>query len=261
MFDAVKDFRENILLIKKDKTAGILTIGVYDENPQRSKEIVDFLISELNKINIELNVLSARNNRIYIEERYRLVKEQLTKFEDSLENYQNENGIAPDMKVEVVSKLEVELQAEIKSEEIKLELLKKILSPNESEVITQTTKLNALKEQLREIQNSNHKEFDLGLKGAPKVVLDYYRIKREVEIQNKILVTLIPMLEQAKIEENRDTPTILVVDNPFVPDKKSKPKRIILIFIICVVSFSTSYLYFFVKEKYKGFKSIDSNRS
>jgi len=258
MFDAVKDFRENILLIKKDKTAGILSIGIFDEEPQRAKEIADYMISELNKINIELNVQNARNNRVFIEERYRIVKEALTVYEDSLERFQNENGISPDLKVQAVSKIEIELQAEIKSEEVKLELLRKILSPEESEIVSQHAKIEALKKQLLEIQNSNQSENDLGLKGAPKVIIDFYRLKREVEIQNKILVTLIPMLEQAKIEENRDTPTILVVDSPFIPDKKSKPKRMIMIFLMFASCFIISYSYYFVKEKFKGIKNFDN---
>ncbi|MBK8382695.1 MAG: hypothetical protein IPL16_12560 [Ignavibacteria bacterium] len=48
----------------------------------------------------------------------------------------------------------------------------------------------------------------------------FLRLKRDVEIQNKILTTIIPILEQAKIEEKRETPTVIILDPPNVPDKK-----------------------------------------
>lgn len=45
------------------------------------------------------------------------------------------------------------------------------------------------------------------------------------------------MLEQSKIEENRETPTVLILDSPNVPDKKSKPKRLIIIVLSTAVVF------------------------
>ena len=34
--DAVKHFRENIMLVSKDKVAATMEIGVYDKNPRQS---------------------------------------------------------------------------------------------------------------------------------------------------------------------------------------------------------------------------------
>lgn len=144
MFDAIKYFRENIITINKDKVAGTLSIGIYDIDPSRAKEIVDFLIYQLNK-NIELSVQNARNNRKFIEERYEIVKNDLKTAEDSLQIYQDKFGVAPDIQIQVAAKGSLELEAQIKSEEIKLELLSKIISSDQSEVKAQQEKINALK--------------------------------------------------------------------------------------------------------------------
>jgi len=80
--------------------------------------------------------------------------------------------------------------------------------------------------------------------------MNYLRLKRNVEIQNKILITLLPILEQSKISENRLTPTILTIDSPQVADRKSKPKRLTAVLIFSILSFILSYLYYFVKSRF-----------
>ncbi len=254
MQDAVKSFKENKMLIVKDKIAGTMNISVYDEDPVQSKDIVDFLVYELNKINTELNKQNAKNQREFIEERYLLAKDDLKKAEDSLRIYQDIYGFSPELQLRTSSALELELEAQIKSEEIRLELLKKIISPSQSEVKMSEDKLSALKNELNNIQNSPDNSFKLNLKGKPELVLNFYRLQREVETQNRILSILLPMYESSKIEEKREIPSILVLDNPLVPEKKSKPKRLTTIAIVILLSsvFTTGFI--ILRNKWRIFR-------
>ena len=231
MQDALKNFRDNVLDIKKDKIAGMMEIGIFDVDPKRAQEISDFLIFQLNKINTEMNIQNAKSSREFIESRYNLTVGDLKKAEDSLKNYQDIYGLAPDIQVKAIIQSEVQLEVDIKAEEVKLELLKKILSSDQSEVKQQEAKISSLKNQLSDIQNSTDLNNNLRLKGTPDIVLNSIRLQRNVEIQNKILATLLPLLEQSKIEEKRETPSVIVLDNPNIPDHKVKPKRMTLIII------------------------------
>lgn len=74
MEDALKDFRENKLLLKQEKLAGTLYVGVYDKDKVLAKEMVEFLLEQLDKINIEMNVLNAKNNREFIEKDISLLR-------------------------------------------------------------------------------------------------------------------------------------------------------------------------------------------
>lgn len=249
MQDAVKDFRENVMEIKKDKVAGTLEIGIYDKNPQKAKEMSEFLIFQLNKINSELNIQNAKNNREFIEKRYDQARIDLKRTEDTLEYFQNIYGISPDYQVQASLKANIELESEIKSEEIKLELLSKILSPDQPEIQTQMEKIKVLKEQLNTLETSPFEESNLNMKGSPRIVLNFLRLKRDLEIQNKILTTLIPILEQSKIQEKKDTPSVLVIDNPALPEKKTKPKRVINILFFTFLFFLLSSSYFISKNR------------
>jgi tyrosine-protein kinase Etk/Wzc len=252
--DAIKNFRTEVLEIKKDKMAGTLEIGILDKDPQRAKEMAEFMITQLNKINIDLNVQNAKNNRVYIEERYNISRVNLKKAEDSLKSYQDIYGIAPELQTKAVTEAEIKLEADVKTEEVKLDLLKKILNPDQSEVKMQEEKISAMKKQYEEIKNSNDPSSTLRLKGKPDIIVGYLRRVREVEIQNKIMLFLLPLYEQAKIEENKQMPSVLILDQPFVPEKKAKPKRINIVLISIFFALFSSYSFFVVKEKWNLYK-------
>lgn len=250
MDDAIKFFRNELLDIKIDKLAGTMSIGVFDKSPVKAKEMNDFLIFKLNEINIEMNTLDAKNNREFIEQRYELIKKNVALVEDSLTMYQNEYGVSPELQIKALSQSLYELEFEIKSEEIKLDILKKILSPSESEVKLQEEKIAAIKEQLNQLKTTNIAENELGLKGAPSVAMNYLRLVRNVEIQNKLITFIVPILEKSKIDENKTTPTIMVLDPPNIPDKKAKPKRSYIVIGFTLFAFLLTTSYYLLKGKW-----------
>ncbi|MDD5363149.1 MAG: Wzz/FepE/Etk N-terminal domain-containing protein [Ignavibacteria bacterium] len=232
----LKEFRDKILDVTKDTKAGTMEIGVFDTSPERAREIAIFLIEQLNKINTELNVQNARNNREFIEGRYNIIKEELKQAEDSLRCYQDVYGMSPDIVAKSVVQTQVQIEAEIKSEEVKLDILKKILSDNQSEIKLQEEKIASLKKELENIRFSDDNNI-LNLKNTPVKVLNYLRLARNVEIKNKLLVYILPLFEQARIEEKKDMPSVLVLDQPEIPEMKKKPKRVIIIGLSLLISF------------------------
>jgi tyrosine-protein kinase Etk/Wzc len=251
MQDAIKYFREEVLDIKKDKTAGTMEISVFDKNQNRAKEICDFLIYQLNKINMEMNAQNAKTNKEFIETRYNIIKNDLRNAEDSLKIYQDIYGVAPDLQIKAAAQSEFALETELKSEEIKLELLNKILSPDQAELRIQQDKIDAIKKQIFNMKNSlNENDYILNLKGSPNILMNFLRLTRNIEIQTKLLTFILPIFEQAKIEEKRDTPSVIVLDQPFIPEVKSKPKRVITILIALFISFFITYFSILIYERF-----------
>lgn len=238
MQNMLKDMRDRVVEISKDNKSGTMEIGVYDTSPERARDIAVFLVEQLNKINTELNVLNAKNNREFIESRYNGIKEELKMAEDSLKIYQDLYGMAPDIVAKSVVQTAVQMEAEIKSEEVKLDILKKVLSPDQSEVKLQEEKISALRNELQKVRTSEDENNYLNLKNTPGKVLNYLRLTRNVEIKNKLLVYILPMFEQAKIEEKKEMPSVLVLDQPDLPELKKKPKRLTLVALSMIASFA-----------------------
>jgi uncharacterized protein involved in exopolysaccharide biosynthesis len=60
---------------------------------------------------------------------------------------------------------------------------------------------------------------------SPLLVLREAQLRRDYELKQQNLVTLITNLEQARIDEVRDTPVLTILDPPILPAKKSGPMR------------------------------------
>jgi tyrosine-protein kinase Etk/Wzc len=248
MEEAIKEFREEKLEIKQERLAGVMYISVYDKDKFLAKEMVDFLLEQLDKINIELNVTNARNNREFIESRYFQAKQDLQNAEDSLKSFQLIYGIAPDLQTKAAAQSLFALEAELKAEEVKLDVIKKILSPDQPEVKTQEAKVNSLRDKIVKINTSTDLSEFLRLGNSPQIVMNFLRLQRDVEIHTKILTFLLPLYEQAKIEEKRETPTILILDKPVVADKKTKPKRLTMVIVWTFAGFILVNIIFVFKE-------------
>jgi len=66
---------------------------------------------------------------------------------------------------------------------------------------------------------------------SPELVLEYQRLQREVSRQESLLTTLLQMVEQARLDEVRDTPTVSLVERPRVPawpDRSRDPFLVVL---------------------------------
>lgn len=260
MEDAVKDFRDNRMEVSIEKLPGIMSIGVYDKDPIIAKEMVEFLLVELNKINIEMSVLEARNNREFIEQRYFQSKKDLAGAEDTLKSFQLVYGIAPDMQIKASAQSVFTLEAELKSEEVKLDVVKKLLSVEQPEVKLQEAKVNSLRDKISNIQSSTDLNDFLRLGNSPQIALSFLRLQRDLEIQTKILTFLLPLYEQAKIEEKRETPTVLVLDKPYVAERKKKPKRLTMVIIWTIVGFVSLNIIYLAKSRIGIYKELISSR-
>ncbi len=239
MEDAVKYVQKEKLEIDIDKSSGLLSIGVYDKDPVLAKEMVEFLIDEMNKINIELTVQNAKNNREFIEKRYLQAKGDLARSEDSLKSFQLIYGIAPDLQIKAAVQSVFTLEAELKAEEVKLDVIRKILSADQPEVKIQEAKVNSLRSKIAGINTSTDLNEFLRLGNSPQIAMQFLRLQRDIEIQTKILTFILPIYEQAKIDEKKETPTIIILDKPYVAERKTKPKRLTMV----VISFFITLLF------------------
>src|SRR5207253_2564140 len=66
---------------------------------------------------------------------------------------------------------------------------------------------------------------------SPQLVFEEGRLRRQLDIHQEVYLTLRREYETARIEEVNDTPVITVIDVAVPPQKKSKPKRSLLVLL------------------------------
>jgi uncharacterized protein involved in exopolysaccharide biosynthesis len=87
-------------------------------------------------------------------------------------------------------------------------------------------------------------------KDVPELGLQYLRLYRDYEIQNKLLEFILPLYEQAKIEEQRDVPVVQVLDRAVPPEKKARPFRTLIVVSVFASALTLFVVLSFINESF-----------
>jgi uncharacterized protein involved in exopolysaccharide biosynthesis len=236
------------------ESEGNLTITVYDKDPQRAADMANFFVEMLNKTNSELQALNARGNRQFIEERHKKNMVDLAAAEDSLRVFQKRYGIiAMPEQTEASIKAAAEITAQLALKEVHVGVLRRTQSTDNPAVVAGQIEIDELRNKLSQMGSSGAgigKEMKVFVpfNKVPDLGMEYLRRYRDVEIQYKILQFITPLYEQAKVEERRQTPSVIVLDKAGPAERKAKPKVSLYGLIALVSSLLVSILYVFFKE-------------
>ena len=233
-------------VIQKDLESGILYIGVYNKNPETAAAMTNYYVSELNKVFTSLNSQAARNSRENLESRYKDAVNKLTVYEDSLKNFEINKGVYNiKSQTEAAVQATASLKSAIMLKEIQYDIQKSISGENSPQIGMLKSEIDQLNKRYEDmISGPDNVKSDIFIpfQKTPQLGMTYIRLFRNVEIYNELLKVLIPLVENAKIQEQRETPSLVVLDKGIVPKKKSRPKRTTIVLIGFVLSFSLGFL-------------------
>ena len=249
MEETIKTLHENVLVEINDE--GTITLEAkaktksfsFGDEDNETKEIArnmaNFFIEQLDNVNRRLKLEKARNTRTFIEKRYNQNLDDIRKAEEEFKDFQEQHGAValPEQTAAMITAA-AELKAQTILKEVEVGVLRKFVSSTHPNYIKAQTEVNELNGKLKEFKSSQKNETGkknesvnlfLPLDDVPEIGLHYMRLFREVKLQEKLLEFLLPQYEQAKIQEMRDTPTVQVLDPAVKPEKKSKPKRMLIV--------------------------------
>ncbi len=221
-----------------------------------SANISNAYAEALDKINREKLSSKAKKARIYIEDQLIQIKTQLDTSENALMEFQKKNKA---ISLPEQMKAGIEAAASIKSEmistEINLGLLSKNLNENNPSIISLRSKHQQLKEQLQKLESLNQ-DILLSFADAPGLAARLSSLFRDVKIYNEVYLMLQQQYFKEKIQENRDLPTVEILDAAIPPEKASSPRIIFSTFLAAIFIFLSSLLIsvFQTKEMFKYLK-------
>jgi uncharacterized protein involved in exopolysaccharide biosynthesis len=248
---------------KKD---GIIAVSVEDEDPARAAAIANAYVEELKKLNVRLNLGSAGRERVFLEERLALVKTDLAQAEESLRDFQEVNkAFKLDAQASAVIEGIARLKGEIAGKEVELGVLKTSQTEQNPQVQALRQTISQLKGQLRKLEDSSEgkkvsSDSFIATADVPEIGLQYARLMRDYKVQETIFELLTRQYEVAKINEAKNTSTLQVLDEAMVPDKKSKPKRSLIVLMATFAVGFMAVLWAFVREFGKNMNEEDRRR-
>jgi capsule polysaccharide export protein KpsE/RkpR len=260
----MKELLSNVEFHEGD--GGILEVSVYDRDPLRATDMANYFLEVLNEINSGLHSQNAKGNRVFIEQRYRQCLEDVRKAEDSLHAFQVKNGVvALPEQLEATIKAGTEIYGKIAAKEIELDVMRRTLSDSHPLVVEAEIQLGALRGKLSDFNTGKGIRPDemkilVPLGKASGLGLEYYRLYRDTEIQNRIFEFITPLFEQAKVEEQRSTPSVVVLDRATLPERKAKPRVAIFALIGAVASLLAAVIVVLTGEGIRRLRSLDPAR-
>ena len=192
-----------------------------------ASNIVNNLVSGIDKRYISISVKSAKEKREFLELRFETNIQTVEGIENQFEKFMIDNNI---ISIENQAAVVVELIASLLKEktilEIKLsEIEKNTTQYQYSSIIRSIESIDRKIEELEISQNIDNSKLILAYDDIPVLSKDYEMFTRELEIHGELIKYLAIQLEEAKLNEKKQTPTLQIIDSATPPLKRFLPRR------------------------------------
>jgi len=237
----IKELDGNVAF--EEETDENITIEVYDKDPVRAADMANYFVQLLNEGSIRLGTQEAKSNREFIEQRLTEVNKNLYETEEAMRKFQERSGLILTPEQTTGIDAVATLYALKAKKEIEVAILEHSATPDNPILRQDKLELAELEKKLLTI---------------PKAGITSIRLYRDMIIQQKILEFLVPIYEQAKIDERKDVPVLLILDKAVPAERKSKPKRVLIIAFSSFFALTFSILLVFLLQ---GIKKLDKDTS
>lgn len=231
--------------ISEDRKSGIVTIRVLDHSPERARDIARAYVVELDRLVVELNTSAAHRERVFLEDRLKTVKQDLDASAKDFSKFASDNT-AIDIKEQGKAMVEAAatLQGHLIAAQSELEGLRQIYTDNNIRVRAVRARIDELQDKLQQMGNgdlsqpggSSTASLYPSIRKLPLLGVTYAELYRTNKIQETIFELLTQQCELAKVQEAKETPSVKVLDAPKVPEKKSFPPRLVIMFLGALLS-------------------------
>ena len=228
---------------------GNMLIEVWDEDPTRAKELTDFYVQLINEYNIEISSTEASKFKEFIGDKYAEVLASVDSIQSRTIDFQRQYGVIEfDTQASEYLGAITAVTVQLYEAELKLKMVSENARENNPIYLRQLQQVNALKSTLASMyNNTNPNDVILNFSQLPEISTQYVRLKAEAEIQQEMLKFIIPIFENARMEEAKSIPGLVVVDEPFVAERKDRPKRSLIVIGAFMSTFLLMIVYYAIQ--------------
>ena len=227
-----------------DEEYNHLSVQVFDQSPERAAEMANFFVAELNRINAELASQSAGAFRRYVEQRYEEAEAELDGVLDTLRDLQTRYGVV-DLKTqgEVFFTGMIELRLSVMQAEIEYERLRNTYGSNNPIVQAAQSTVQSANRKYNAALEGEERMLPVAQDSLPDLARQFIELEQEQLILAKIIEYTRPVLEEARLEEQRKIEAVQVVDVAVPPVKKARPWRALIVVSSTMSGFLLAVVY------------------
>ncbi len=251
---AVLELRDHFTV--KVEPEGIIRVTVDAKRPELCADIANSMVDHLDVFNQELQQAKGRAYSEFLERRLTETDSALRVAAEGLKDFQTKyRAVSLDVQAEALIKTLAEQKGRLTTNEIELEIMKRTLSADHPAVVAKQREIVETRRRLLEIEggadsraDSVISALDVPLTALPDLGLRYAVLVRNLKIQEVTYELLSQQYEMYRLQAQRDTPTISILDRARVPEEPFKPRKRMIVISVFVFAFLLSSAYVVFKE-------------
>lgn len=229
---------------------GLIMIEVEDEDQKRVASMANAYVSELMSLTKVIAVTEASQRRLFFERQLDQAKDKLAEAEMRFKIAMDKQGV---ISVDADSRALLEtvgrLRAQVSAKEIQLNSMRAFVTANNPDFVRVQEELTSLRQELNKLENGRGKIDDEGV--SQQGGLQNIKTLRDVKYYQMLYELLAKQYEVARLDEAKDSAIIQVLDVAIEPERKVKPKRLLLVLISAFGALFASIIFYLFLESYK----------
>ena len=231
--DARKAFEKHATVDGSGKD-GLIHISVEARSPDRAVQLANGYVDEYRNLSQHLAMTEAQQRALFFQQQLEEAKNNLASAEVALQKTEQTTGLIElDSQARALIASAATLRAQIAAKEVQIQAMKTFASGGNAQLIETEQELAGMQAQLAKLGGAEDNPNALIMpKGKlTEGGLEYVRKLRDVKYYETIFDILARQFEIAKLDEAKEGSLIQVVDPAVRPDRKSFPKRTIIVLI------------------------------
>ena len=226
---------------------GIIAVSARDRDPARAAELANGYVEEFRKFTGSLAITEAGQRRQFFEHQLLEATGNLNQADDAFRNTQQSTGMLdPVSATKADLESAVTIRDEIAARQVQLRTMRTYSTDQNPAVVRVRQEIAGLETQLAELTGSKNDEADdllVPKDKIPQAGSEYLERLRDVKYNETVVAVLAKQLEIARLDEARQSPMVQVVDPAVTPDRRSAPKRTVILLASTMLALCTASLW------------------
>jgi uncharacterized protein involved in exopolysaccharide biosynthesis len=247
--EAARHILDDRTVIWEDRKSGIIETKVRDRSRERAQLLARAYVEELDRAVTTLSTSAARREREFLENRLAGVKKDLDQAARDFSQFASQNT-AIDIPAQGKAMVEAAaiLQGQLMAAQAEEEGLKQIYTSNNVRVRSLQSRIAELRHQLDQLgkggtsddssaSSDSQDSIYPSIRKIPLLGVTYFDLYRRNKIQEALYEALTKRYEMAKVQEAKEIPTVRVLDPADLPERRSTPRRTLIVFAGILLTF------------------------
>jgi tyrosine-protein kinase Etk/Wzc len=215
--------------VKAGTKDGLINISIVEKDPKFAAEMANAYVEEFQKFSSTMAITEASQRRLFFQQQLEQAKDKLADAEEDLKRTEQKTGLIQlDSQARALIESAATLRAQVAAKEVQIQGMRSFATDQNAELHVAEQELAGLQAQLAKLsgsENPNAQEIVVPKGQVTEAGLAYIRKYRDVKYYETIFEILARQLELAKLDEAKQGALIQVVDCAVPPDRRSSPKR------------------------------------